>query len=176
MSKVFVIADTHFGDENIIKYEKRPFTTVEEMDSKIIESWNSAVSQEDIVFHLGDVSFYTDKEKVSEIIGKLNGRKILIMGNHDNFLSVREWMEVGFDEVYSYPLVYNEFIVMQHQPPQYINDTTPFFYIYGHVHSTEMYPTISKQSACVSTERWNYTPVSIDEIKRRVLNISNHFC
>lgn len=171
MSKIFVIADTHFGDENIIKYEKRPFKTVEEMDDKMIENWNNAVSPEDTVFHLGDVSFYTDKEKISGIIDKLNGRKILVMGNHDDFLPVKEWMKVGFDEVYSYPLVYDEFIVMQHQPPQYINNATPFFYIYGHVHATEMYPTISRQSACVSVERWNYTPVSIDAIKKCVSEI-----
>lgn len=171
LSKIFVISDTHFGDGNIIKYENRPFETIEEMDNKLIENWNNAVSDKDTIFHLGDFSAYTDKIKIKEIFDKLNGRKILVMGNHDNILSVKEWLKIGFDEVYSYPLIYNEFIVMQHQPPQYINDKTPFFYIYGHVHATEIYPTISKQSACVCVERWDYSPIDFEEIKNRVFNL-----
>ena len=166
VSKVFIIADTHFGDSNIIKYEKRPFIDIADMDEKIITLWNKTVSEEDIVFHLGDVGVYT-LDKMKKIIKKLNGNKILIMGNHDNYLTLSEWMECGFSEVYRYPIIYNEFIVMQHEPPQYINDAMPLFYIYGHVHGTEMYQDVTKKSACVSVERWGYKPVDIEEIKRR---------
>ncbi|MBK1809533.1 metallophosphoesterase [Clostridium sp. YIM B02505] len=167
MSEVFITADTHFGDANIIAYEKRPFSNLEDMDKQMIASWNSVVKEDDIVFHLGDVSSYP-LSKMKEIINKLNGKKILIMGNHDNHLTISQWMECGFDEVYKYPIVYNEFIVMQHQPPQYINSATPFFYLYGHVHGTEMYPTVAKQSACVSVERWDYAPVKFEYIKKCV--------
>lgn len=139
--------------------------------NKLIQNWNSVVSKDDTVFHLGDVSAYINKRKINNILSSLNGKKILVMGNHDNILSVKEWLSVGFDEVCPYPIIYNEFIVMQHIPPQYINNATPFFYIYGHVHATEMYPTISSHSACVSVERWNYTPVSIDRIKELINNL-----
>ena len=111
MSKVFIIADTHFGDSNIIKYENRPFIDIADMDEKIITLWNKTVSEEDIVFHLGDVGVYT-LEKMKKIIRKLNGNKILIMGNHDNYLTLSEWMECGFSEVYRYPIIYNEFILI----------------------------------------------------------------
>lgn len=167
MQKVFIIADTHFGDKNIIEYEKRPFSNVQEMDMQLIENWNRVVSEDDIIFHLGDVGIYEFKE-LEQIIKKLNGKKILIMGNHDSHLSIKEWMECGFEEVYSYPIIYEEFIVMQHEPPQYINQSTPFYYIYGHVHGTEMYPTISKKSSCVSVERWSYEPVNLNLLKKRV--------
>lgn len=90
------------------------------------------------------------------------------MGNHDSYLTLREWMECGFEEVYKYSIIYNEFIVMQHQPPQYINSSTPFFYLYGHVHGTDMYPTVTEQSACVSVERWNYIPVEFGQLKKYV--------
>ena len=56
MEKIFMIADTHFGDENIIKFEGRPFKSVKEMNQTMIENWNSVVSDEDTVFVLGDFS------------------------------------------------------------------------------------------------------------------------
>lgn len=171
MSRVFIIADTHFGDTNIIKYEKRPFSSIEDMDRHIIASWNDVVNKDDMIFHIGDVGLYP-LVKMKKIINQLNGKKILVMGNHDDFLTLNEWMECGFDEVYKYPIIYNEFIVMQHQPPQYINSSTPFFYIYGHVHATEMYPTITKQSGCVSLERWDYAPVEFEHLKKCVDDLS----
>lgn len=63
-------------------------------------------------------------------------------------------MDVGFDEVYNYPIIYNEFIIMQHEEPSFCNDASPFYHLYGHVHNNEMYTTITKQSACVCVERW----------------------
>lgn len=167
INKIFIIADTHFGDKNIITYENRPFEDITQMDNIMIELWNKVVSKDDTVFHLGDVGNY-DLNKMKNIINKLNGNKILIKGNHDKHFSIREWMDCGFNEVYNYSIIYNEFIVMQHEPPQYINNATPFFYLYGHVHSTDMYKTITRHSACVSAERWDYTPVDLEEITRRV--------
>lgn len=162
MNKTYVIADLHFSHENIIKYENRPFRDVEHMNSFLIANWNRVVNKHDTVFVLGDVSF-TGKEETKEIIGQLNGKKILIMGNHDRGRSPDNfWRYVGFDEVYRYPIVYREFLVMSHEPPAYFNDATPFAWIYGHVHGTDMYQTVTKNSACVSVERWNYTPVDLD--------------
>lgn len=170
MSKLFITADTHFGHKEIITYENRPFQNVDEMNDAIIKNWNEHVAPNDTVFHLGDVGMCS-KEVLKAILTKLNGTKILVMGNHDQELSVNEWMECGFTEVYRYPIIYHEFMVMQHEPPQYINAATPFYYLYGHVHGTKMYPTISTQSACVSMERWNYTPADLEEIKQLVYKL-----
>lgn len=77
--KYFIIADTHFGHKNIIKYCNRPFKTIEEMDETLIKNWNEVVSKEDTVLHLGDV-FLCGKEKAKQIMSRLNGKKILIKG------------------------------------------------------------------------------------------------
>ena len=53
LTKVFLIADLHFGDEGIIRYENRPFASAEEMDGQLLARWNQTVSKEDTVFVLG---------------------------------------------------------------------------------------------------------------------------
>ena len=156
MKKTWFIADLHLGHQKIIDFELRPFKTLEEMDEAIVENWNSVVGDNDDIFVLGDFSFY-DKEKTTEICKKLKGRKILIMGCHDEE-SVSYYMECGFEEVYNYPIIYREFFMLSHKP-LYINTNMPYANIFGHVHSNVMYKTYSSQSACVCVERTSYYPL-----------------
>lgn len=51
---IWFTSDSHFGHENIIEYTERPFDNVTEMDEEIIRRWNEVVSEDDIVYHLGD--------------------------------------------------------------------------------------------------------------------------
>ena len=81
--KVFIISDTHFNHANIIKYCNRPFKDTKEMYEAMIKNWNETASNNDIVIHLGDFGL-GNKEYIASIIKRLNGKKILIMGNHDN--------------------------------------------------------------------------------------------
>jgi calcineurin-like phosphoesterase family protein len=112
---------------------------------------------------LGDFSFYS-QEKTREIVSRLQGHKILVMGNHDRSRGIKWWYEVGFDEVYKHPIVLNDFLMLSHEPPHYIPPNTPYFYIYGHVHGSEMYKTITKTSSCVSVERWDYAPIELQKL------------
>ena len=152
--KVFVIADTHFGHANIIRYCNRPFASVEDMDAALIKKWNETVSNDDTVIHLGDVGLGR-KERIGDIIGSLNGRKILIMGNHDNW-SENWYREAGFHTVSRFPIVYADFYLMSHAPLQ-LSETTPYFNCYGHVHNDEKYHD-NATSACFSVERIGYRP------------------
>lgn len=88
----FFTADQHFGHANILKYEDENrrnqyggrFQSVQEMDEYLIERWNSVVSTGDTVYCLGDFSY---KQYTMESVNpRLNGEKILIVGNHDPFL------------------------------------------------------------------------------------------
>ena len=80
MAETWFTSDTHYDHANIIKYSKRPFKNVDEMNETMIKNWNSVVKHEDTVFHLGDFAFCNDPGK---FFHRLNGNKILILGNHD---------------------------------------------------------------------------------------------
>lgn len=81
-TNIWFTSDTHFGHKNIINFCERPFESTDEMDEFIIKNWNSKVGKEDVVFHLGDFAFATNK-RWQELIYKLNGTIYLILGNHD---------------------------------------------------------------------------------------------
>lgn len=155
---VFFIADTHFGSESIIRYENRPFKTIDEMDECLIEKWNSVVTEADTVYVLGDFSVYEDIKKDEEILSRLQGTKILIMGNHDTHRTPAQWREAGFAECSRWPILYKNFFLLSHEP-LYMNSNMPYVNIYGHVHGNASYRTFSPQSACVSVERLAYTPI-----------------
>lgn len=157
--KVFVIADTHFAHQNIIRYCNRPFATTEEMDAALIKNWNEMVSNHDVVIHLGDVGLGS-KEYISNIIGKLHGKKILVMGNHDNW-SEQFYRDAGFHTVSRFPILYDGFYLMSHAPLQ-LSETTPYFNCYGHVHNDEKYQDTAT-SKCFSVERTGYRPVLLYE-------------
>lgn len=67
------------------------------MDRTIVANWNNLVGKDDTVYHLGDVAFATP-DRIKHILENLNGRKILIIGNHDR--NANRMVEYGFAEVH----------------------------------------------------------------------------
>lgn len=157
--KFFTIADTHFGHANIIKYCNRPFETVEEMDKALIKNWNETVSNEDTVLVLGDFGL-GKKEYIASIVKQLNGKKILIMGNHDNW-SEQTYRDMGFHTVSRFPILWNDFYLLSHAPLN-LSETTPYYNLYGHVHNDSRYIE-NATSKCVSAERVGYRPFFLFE-------------
>lgn len=162
----FFIADTHFGDEAILRYEKRPFSSVEEMDQEMIRRWNEVVGDEDLVFHLGDVSSY-GKEKTKEILSRLRGKKHLVLGNHDLDFTEEEWRSMGFAFVSSYPILYGGFFLLSHEP-LYVNEQMPYANLFGHVHQSPLYKDFSSHHFCVSCERLQYKPSELQDIRNAI--------
>lgn len=163
MAKVFFVADPHFGDERILRYENRPFQNTEEMDVKMIDNWNGIVEQTDSVYVLGD--FGADGYE-AELLAKLNGHKFLIKGNHD--LKCNEaYRKAGFDEVYDYPIILDGFWILSHDA-LYVNANMPYANIFGHVHNSPIIKDYSKQHFCVSVERIGYAPIDFETVKRTV--------
>jgi calcineurin-like phosphoesterase family protein len=93
----------HFFHENILKFGQRDeFKNLDEMHSHMIREWNKVVGKKDLVYIVGDFSFGGYEESKS-MLNRLNGKKILIMGNHDRkskrHISRKEFMDMGFTEV-----------------------------------------------------------------------------
>ena len=163
MGKVYFIADTHFGDERILKYENRPFLSVEQMDIELKNKWNSKVDPTDTVYVLGD--FGADGYE-SEILSELNGKKYLLKGNHDT-KSNEQYRNLGFLEVYDCPIIIDGFWILSHEP-LYVNENMPYANLFGHVHASPIIKDYSKHHYCVSVERIDYAPIDFEEIKKRI--------
>jgi len=79
----WIISDTHFGHDNILKYEPSRFDDMkakgfEHQNEWLVSNWNSVVAENDLLLHLGDFAF---KDRAN--LYKLNGRMIMLIGNHD---------------------------------------------------------------------------------------------
>lgn len=159
MAAVFVTSDHHFGHQAIIAYESRPFADAEEMNERMISAWNEVVGKQDRVFHLGDFSFL-NLERTRETVGRLNGYKTLILGNHDRDRSRKWWLEAGFDEVSEYPIIYRDFFFLSHEP-MYMNKQMPYVNVHGHIHG-QKYEGIQHFNVCV--EHWEYKPLAFEQI------------
>ena len=157
---VFFIADTHFDDDNIRRYENRPFENTAQMNEAMIRNWNRIVAPSDIVYFLCDVG-------ADSYVARLNGIKYLVKGNHDT-ASNDHYREIGFAEVYDLPVIYDSYWILSHEP-LYINRNMPYANIFGHVHANPAYRDISSRSYCVSVERISYTPVPLERIRTAIL-------
>ncbi|EPD80949.1 metallophosphoesterase [Paenibacillus sp. HGH0039] len=164
MPNDFFISDHHFGHKLIIDFESRPFADADEMTDVMIQKWNAVVGSEDKVFHLGDFSFL-NQERTQEIVGKLNGYKFLVLGNHDRGRSRSWWLDAGFDEVSEYPVLYKDFFLLSHEPV-YMNKHMPYVNVHGHIHG-QKYEGKNYFNVCV--EHWDYTPLTFEQIRDAVV-------
>jgi len=185
--KRFIISDTHFGHANIITYEGRPFENADEMDSVLIKNWNSVVSKDDIVWHLGDFSLKSNQDDIKSIVSKLHGRKQIILGNHDNAEGdfVKRWTNMGFEFVSKYPVIIDSYFILSHEPvflcsnePLNIagrslgnSNFTHCHNIHGHLHKLKY--SDEKHYTNVSVENTNYMPLDLDILIQSIIEKHN---
>lgn len=149
MSKIFVTSDHHFFHGNIIKYCNRPFASYQEMNDYMIEKWNEVVQEGDIVLHLGDFAF---RGKANLIRPQLNGKIILVRGNHD--LSVSE--SDGFIIIEGNLVIGN--VIFSHRPLEKEDILEGFINVHGHIHNKTSYNGLN-----VSVEMTDYKPILIGD-------------
>lgn len=80
---VYFTSDLHFGHKNILKFCNRPFTDIKEMAQEMKQRWNDVVNPDDIIFVLGDFSWFTGRHEIWNCIKSLHGNIYIIPGNHD---------------------------------------------------------------------------------------------
>lgn len=162
---IWLISDTHFFHQNIIKYCDRPFYSVEEMNEHMVDKWNSVVKPGDKVYHLGDVFMGPIKhEHFASFWPRLRGSKRLIVGNHDDIPYLSKG---GFFEKVSLWRIFTDFnLLLTHVPihKDSIHEKirkAGGVNVHGHTH-TQGSPDGPYKSVCV--ELIDYTPVHIESI------------
>jgi calcineurin-like phosphoesterase family protein len=157
----FYTADLHFWHANIIVYSKRPFRNAPQMNAKLIENWNSVVTDKDDIYIVGDFGF-GPLDRLKAILSQLNGRKHLILGNHDNE-KWSDYIRAGFASVQRYLFLNIPSIGpvgFAHDPSCCIVDlSVPW--VCGHLHQQ-----FEKMNNCVNAgvDVRNLTPVSEEDM------------
>ena len=156
---IFFTSDSHFGDHRTLNIWKRPFASVAEMDSALIDAWNAAVSPGDEVWHLGD--FARRPADVEPLLDRLNGRKHLVRGNNDapatgearGWDSVLDYAELELDR---------HCLVLCHYPFRSWNGQhRKALNLHGHSHG-RLKPLPRQHD--VGVDVWQWRPVTLAEI------------
>lgn len=178
MSSIRYIADWHYGHTNILTYDKRPFQNVSDMNTTLIERWNTVVEKDGLVYILGDM-FWCSEQDAVPILKSLNGQKILICGNHDQHRTAE--FKKCFAAIYDYREITDQkrHVVLCHYPIIcYKNMEEGWLHLYGHVHNSPEYEVVKKAAVAIreigfSCQMYNvgcmmpwmaYTPRTLDEI------------
>ena len=183
MQKIFFTADTHFGHENVIQFDKRPFASADEMDEEMIKRWNNKVGKGDLVYVLGDMIWKSITDYSEPLIKSLNGQIILIKGNHDQFIKNGKAKKAlagikDYDDIVVTLEDGNKrrCILSHYFMPFYNGHRYQTILLHGHSHNSEE-SDIEREIAKNLDERgfqnevynvgcmhWNYEPVTLDEI------------
>ena len=159
---IFVIGCCHFDDDSILPF--RPFSSVEEMNATIEGNWRKAVSTDDLVYVLGDFAM----KRPAYWQERLPGRKVLVLGNHDSFMS----QDAGFLKTCESVVVrerYGRRIVtcwMSHFPYlSWPERSEGSIHLHAHCHGTveQSLPGVpGPQRLDMSADVWEFTPVPLE--------------
>ena len=170
---IFFTSDTHFSHANMCTFfdydgqRVRPFDNWKEVDELMIQNWNKLVSPNDKVYHLGDLAF--NKQEADKIISRLNGKKCLIRGNHDNF-NLSWYAKYFYDVRGCYNL---DNFILTHIPIHVDSKARFKMNIHGHLHRGKVcqhnkhgeitkIPDVWYRNVCMDANE--YTPIPFEVI------------
>lgn len=172
MPAIFLVSDTHFGHAGVCRFLRedgtklRPWDNPEEMDEEMVKRWNDTVRPNDKVYHLGDVVI---NRKALKTLGRLNGEKVLIKGNHDIF-KLSDYLPY-FKDIRAYHVMNG--MILSHIPVHESNLYRFGTNIHGHLHSNRVkvkvrYPhketeIIDPRYFNVSVEQIDFTPILFEQ-------------
>lgn len=158
---IFFTSDTHFGDPRVMRIDRRPFASLPEHDAALVARWNEAVAPEDEVWHLGDFALGRNRERVAELLGQLQGRKHLVIGNNDGEATVANpaWTSV---QHYAEMTLEGTALVLCHYPFRTWNRMgRGVVDLHGHSHG-KLKPMPRQYD--VGVDAWEFRPVTLATI------------
>lgn len=172
MANIFFASDHHFNHANILTFKRqddtplREFRDVSHMNEHLINCHNSVVRSGDKVYFLGDVCM-TRNASGLEILARLNGEKILIKGNHD-LCKPEQYLNYFKDIRGSHQF---DGMILTHIPIHSESLARWGTNVHGHLHHNVVRMPLSqipdRRYFNVSVERINYTPISLEEVKKQ---------
>lgn len=164
--KYYVISDTHFNHDAIIKYCDRPENHEELIFNNLMQ-----LTDQHCLLHLGDVCIGDNQEMHDKYIKPLKCKKILIKGNHDP-KSYTWYMNNGWDYAcHTMQLKYaGRLIHFSHKPSAW--DGFWDMNIHGHLHNLgghrkDEYPNLKQWHRLYSPELMNYKPIELSEFVQK---------
>ena len=163
------ISDLHFYHENHIGHffenvtDFNDFNTIQEYMDIIVTNWNKTVHKKDLTYILGDITMESDRY---DFLDTLNGRKIVLLGNHDRHQHVESLLKHvdGVAGMMKYSSKKHGKIILTHAPIHHreLDVVTSIKYnIHGHTHGIVI---DDPRYISVCTELIGYTPRTLDEL------------
>lgn len=170
----FFTSDLHFDDDRLNLFGRDlAFSSKEEVDNAIIENWNKTITDNDVVFVLGDVSLTL--EGLSKI-ALCNGYKVLIKGNYDEYKTAKygvsdKMLRNFFDKVVTemYVKIGDTICYLNHYPT---NAKKEYFNICGHIHGTWK---VQRNTLNVGTDAHHFMPVSEELVAFQINGIRKFY-
>ena len=164
---IWFTSDLHLGHNAAINMCERPFENAEEMNNILIHNYNECIKKNDIVYILGDIAHRTPVAEVNKLIDRLNGKKVLIKGNHDKkydvslFVGIYDFLEIAYNGIN---------ISLMHYPMmEWPKSRHGSLHLHGHIHSKVDYNVLQRNEGIlrydVGVDANYYYPVSIEQIK-----------
>ena len=163
---IYFTSDLHLGHPAIIRMQNRPFVDVEEMNQTLISRYNSLVHQNDTVYILGDICHRLLIEEANALIAQLNGKKILIAGNHDKTYDPALFQEICDFKTAS--LSHRYFVLMHYPMLTWPKINNGSIHLHGHLHAGAEYNLHNRQQGIrrydVGVDANDFRPVSVEQI------------
>ena len=176
MGKIFVCSDLHLSHDRQFVWGARGFNSIGEMNTTIVERFNSVVSPEDEVYILGDLCLggADSLETNRAMLEQLNGKLHIIIGNHDTPTRIAMYQELPnvIEVVYATMLHYRGYhFYMSHFPTMTANldEDKPLkariINLCGHSHASDAFIDFNKGLIYhVEADAHNCYPKDIDNI------------
>lgn len=173
MAEIYLTSDTHFTHSQPFIYKERGFNSIEEMNEKIVENWNSIVQPEDVIYHLGDVML-GDLESGIEYLKRLNGHIYIAIGNHDTETRIRAYTACRNVEAveFGYRLKHGKkSCILTHYPTITANmDNIRVPSFYGHTHQKTNFYEPYRDMYHVGMDSHSCYPIHIDAALKELYN------